>query len=181
MSKIVEVVKECSIHTKRLHPGHLVSFKHVNYIFSYLSLIITTVQLIVKCGIKKIFFSVRGLEIYPSSTEGVATSPYLLLLLRTKYCCCVLETSCVCFNSHFLSKLAKKPPSKLHIPRIFGETSLWRQMKGFWYFCWYQWKEETHTYPLVPKSFIGGFTTKIYGGNHPLQAPCYKGKWPNLS
>ena len=30
------------------------------------------------------------------------------------------------------------------------KTSLWRQMKGYWYIVWYQWKvKETHTYPGV--------------------------------
>ena len=38
-------------------------------------------------------------------------------LLRQKYCCFVLGTSCICFKSHFLSKLAETP-SKSYILRI---------------------------------------------------------------
>ena len=48
----------------------------------------------------------------------VATSRYLLILLRLKYCCFVLKTSYVCYNSHFISQIAKKTSTTV-VPRIF--------------------------------------------------------------
>ena len=73
-------------------------------------------------------FSAKNFTILPwgklskLGVEGVvATLRCLLLLLRPKYCCYVLETSGVCYNFHFLSKLTKTP-SKSHIPRILAKN-----------------------------------------------------------
>ena len=50
------------------------------------------------------------------------------------------------------------------------QTSLWRQNEGQLVIVWYQWKEETHTYPLVLTSYESEALqrkSREGGGNHP--------------
>ena len=69
---------------------------------------VTTPLRIIFQPVKTVNFTIKWVQLIVGSSVPVILR-YLFLLLIQKYWCYVLETSCVRYNSHFLSQLAKNP------------------------------------------------------------------------